>query len=284
MFSYDVNKMKLLLAQVIQQHVEPAVWNWLQGVHEFAGNAIKWNSCFAMIPRKTGRNVITIPSKISTQVEETRRGLSLAGWTADKLCRVYLLLELNASDKEKYIRQIENLFLCGEVSELAALYSSLPLLAYPKQWINRCAEGIRNNMASVLESIMYHNPYPAEQFETPAWNQMILKAIFTDKDLTKITGLKERANKELAYSLVDYANERCSAKRTINPQLWQLIGRFIDDHSFAGVLRVFNSEDIEAKKSMIPALSQSGYEPAKTLIHQYLQAENSMENKPITKE
>jgi hypothetical protein len=268
MFSYDIDKLRLLLRQVMQQHLPEEACIWLEGVQEVSNNTVKWNSAFALIPRKTGRNIIGITSAISSQFRAIRPGLSIDQWTVDSLCRVYLLLGLEIYDKEQYIHRIENLFLCGEVSELVALYSSLPLLAYPTHWVNRCAEGIRSNIATVLESIMYHNPYPAEQLDEKAWNQMVLKAIFTEKDLNKVIGLNARANKALADALVDYANERCSAKRKINPELWQLVGNFVEEQNFQGILRVFNSEVAEGKKAILKALSISDYRPAQTLVQE----------------
>ena len=282
MFSYDVGKMKETLATVIQSQASPEVWNWLQDMQDLSQNTIKWNSAFAMIPRKTGKNVIHIDTDNSIPLQSIRNGFSIDGWTIDRLCRVYLLLHLEASNKEQYVSRIENLFLCGEVSELVALYSSLPLLAYPAQWAHRCTEGIRSNIGTVLESIMYHNPFPAEQLDEKAWNQLVLKAIFTEKDLTKITGLEQRANKALADSLVDYANERRSAKRTINPQLWQLVGKFVDEGNFDGIVRVFNSEDEAGKKAILSGLSLSAYAPAQTLLQQNQSLFNGNDVKPFS--
>src|SRR5690606_25892594 len=104
-----------------------------------------------------------------------------------------------------------------------------PLFAWPAQWISRCAEGIRSNMAPVLESIMYDNPFPAEQLDENSWNQMVLKAFFTDKNVNRIYGLDARANRSLALTLSDYAHERWAAGRSVNPLLWRLMSGYIDD-------------------------------------------------------
>lgn len=87
-----------------------------------------------------------------------------------------MLLQLDATDKAKYFKTIENLFLAAEIQELVALYSSLPLLAWPELWKMRCAEGVRSNIGLVLEAIMYNNPYPFNYLDEKAWNQLILKA------------------------------------------------------------------------------------------------------------
>ena len=93
-----------------------------------------------------------------------------------------------------------------------------------------------------------------------------MKAFFTDKDVSRIIGLDERANKELADILVDYASERRAAHRNINPQLWRLVTRFIDDTNFANILKAFNSRDIPEKKAAALACYNSNYNPAKNLL------------------
>ncbi len=74
----------------------------------------------------------------------------------------------------------------------------------------------------MLEAIIHRNPYPAVWLDEPAWNQLVMKAFFTDKDIGQITGLERRANKNLAGILNDYARERQAAGRAINPYLWEV--------------------------------------------------------------
>jgi hypothetical protein len=144
-------------------------------------------------------------------------------WSTDTLCRVWLLLQVSPHDKFNYVATIDPLFIGAEVNELVALYKALELLEYPEQWIGRCEEGIRSNIGSVLEAIMYNNGYPALYLREAAWNQMILKAFFTDKDVTRIRGLKQRVNPALKTSLADYVQERLTAGRSIHPEIYRLI-------------------------------------------------------------
>jgi hypothetical protein len=140
-----------------------------------------------------------------------------------------LLIEYKEADKDKYFKTLETLFSVAEMNEQVALYSALPLLPYPELWVKRCAEGIRSNIGTVLEAIMYNNPYPAENLNEAAWNQMILKAFFTEKQIEKIYSLDDRANEELARILIDYAKERYAAGREVNAMLWYLVKKFVSE-------------------------------------------------------
>ena len=227
MFNYDINSLKELLSAIIRENISADAFEWLE-VQKADDKASTFKGSFVQMPRKVGKNqVICSPDQLK-QLQSIRPGFNIDEWTTDRLCRVYLLIDRDSADKDKYYQLITDLFSAAEMNELVALYSALPLLPYPELWTKVCAEGIRSNIGSVLEAIMYQNPYPAEQLDEAAWNQMIMKAFFTDKQMNRIQGLDERANKELARILTDYAQERHAAGRGVDPMLWYLAGKFVD--------------------------------------------------------
>jgi hypothetical protein len=225
---------KALLTAIIKDNITPDAWAWLSKQGDVS-NPAAFNGAFAMMPRKTGKATLNVSPAQKEELNSLRPGFTIDNWTADRLSRVWLLLQADTADQDKYFRTIENLFSAAEMNELVALYSALPLLPLPELWVKRCAEGIRSNIGTVLEAIMYHNPYPAENLNEAAWNQMVLKAFFTEKDLTQISGLDERTNPELSRILVDYAKERWAAGRTVDPMLWELAGKFIDNDIIAEI-------------------------------------------------
>jgi hypothetical protein len=194
------------MEQLIKERLPAVTWEWLQQqavlVREEKGAAVL-NKTFSFIPRKTG-------------VEGS----------IDRICRVWLLMQVESADQRVYLEKIDNLFSGASMNEEVALYSALPVLAYPIEWQKRCAVGVRSNIGPVLEAIMYDNPYPSEHLAEPAWNQMVLKAFFTDKDVRRIVGLDQRANPSLAGMLFDYARERKAAGRGVDPELWRLTAAF----------------------------------------------------------
>jgi len=267
MFGYDATAMKDLMWEIIVKHTSTEAQEWLQKMGDTKNGAANFNTAFILIPRKTGKDVIQLSDEYKEKLSAIRGGISVDGWAIDRLCRVWLLLQLDTVDKDKYFRTMENLFLSAEMNELVALYSALPLLAYPEMWAKRCAEGIRSNIAGVLEAIMLYNPYPAENLEQAAWNQMVLKAFFTEKQVHLINGFDARANKELAYTLADYAKERWAAGRKVNPMLWRLVGKFIDERIFNDMLIGLTHDDAAEKNAMALAAAESSYEQAKKLFN-----------------
>jgi hypothetical protein len=271
MFAYDVQQLKPLVVAVIEKNTSADAFYWLK---EKAGrinedkNAYQFNLSFAAIPRKTGKAVINISGEELMRINSIRPGFTISNWTIDRLSRVWLLLRMDPSDKQHYLKAIDNLFLTAEMNELVALYSSLPLLAYPQSWKMRCAEGIRSNIGTVLEAIMCNNPYPSENLDEPAWNQLVLKAFFTEKPVHLIVGLDQRCNEPLAKILIDYAHERWAAHRPVNPQLWRCVGKYIDESIMPDIERLLHSDNEEEQRAAALACADSNFTPAKKLFEQ----------------
>lgn len=271
-----------LVSTIISRHVQPDAFAWLQeksGAVRNENNTAQLNIAFAAVPRKTGRNSFELTANEQEQLESMYKGFSINQWAADRVCRLWLLLQINDNDKQTYCAKIENLFKGAEVNELIALYSSLIILKYPEAWRLRCAEGIRSNIGTVLEAIMYENPYPQLYLDEPAWNQLVLKAFFTEKDVNRITGLDERANKQLASILVDYAHERWAAHRTVNPLLWRLVAGFVDERNFSDITRLYTNGDLREKKAAVLACYQSDYEPAMRMADHDHELKSAVSNK-----
>lgn len=183
---------------------------------------------FTALPRFTGKPLLIVSPEQTATLDQMRPGFTVAGWTLDRLARVWWLLNLPADSEATYVKTIGELFKAAEMNELIALYSALPVLAFPEAWRFQATEGVRNNIASVQDALMLHNPYPADSLDEPAWNQLVLKAFFTDKDVLQITGLDRRNNARLVQTLLDYASERRAAGRSVPDGIDYLVNQRAD--------------------------------------------------------
>jgi hypothetical protein len=260
---------------IIRRHVSADGWLWLKEKTASAGRP--FHIAFVSMPRKTGKALLQLSEEEKNRLKKARTGFSTDGWTLDRLSRVWLLMQLDTADPDAYCKTIEDLFLAAEMHELVALYSALPVLAYPERWAGRCAEGIRSNIGDVLQAIMCNNPYPSENLGEAAWNQLVLKAFFTDKPIHQIIGLDHRANPELAQILSDYAHERWAAHRPVNPQLWRCVGKFIDEKNFPDIERIATSENTVEREAAALACWDSSYPPAKALLEKNSELKQTIE-------
>ncbi|UFH55837.1 hypothetical protein [Spirosoma sp. KNUC1025] len=101
---------------------------------------------FTAMPRFVGKQPIDVPSDMAFALERIRPGFTVSGWTMDRLARVWWLLQLPADEQATYTKTISELFKAGELNELVALYSALPVLAYPSPGVFRQRKGYETTL------------------------------------------------------------------------------------------------------------------------------------------
>lgn len=279
-YAYDEQTTAALLYQIILRHTSGKATQWVQerlAAWQQQQAVQQFNLAFAAAPRFLGREVVTFEEN-----ETAALPFMPQGYTIDRLFRCWWLLQLPATDKTRYVETIENLFHTGEMNELVALYGALPLLAWPGEWKLRTAEGIRSNIGSVLEAIMLNNPYPAAYLNEAAWNQLVLKAFFTEKQVHLVVGLDQRANPTLAAILIDYSHERRAAGRPVHPMLWRLVGPYVNAASFEDIERLWFSEQNAEREAAALAVYASGYEPARALLNKRPEMRSEIESGQLT--
>jgi hypothetical protein len=83
---------------------------------------------------------------------------------------------------------------------------------------------------------------------------MVLKAVFVGSPLHEIVGLDARANPALSRMLADYAHERWSARRPVDPMLWRAVGPHADAAARADLARVLAEGDERERRAAALAL------------------------------
>ncbi|HLT73921.1 MAG TPA: EboA domain-containing protein [Ohtaekwangia sp.] len=269
MYAYSVHQLKKILDDILKRNLNDDAWQWLVQ-HTSSDDSQSYGRriaiAFVAAPGKTSRKPLDLTAGELAALSKERAGFDPANWTVDQLVRVWLLLQLDTANEQRYYTFINNLFLSAEMNEMVALYSSLPLLAFPERWEKRCAEGIRSNIGQVLEAVMCRNPYPSEQLDEGAWNQLVLKAIFTEKPLLEIVRLQERANASLAKSISDFAHERWAAQRQVSPLVWICVERFVDETIMADIRKLAASLNSHERKAAALVCAASDYQPARELL------------------
>lgn len=238
-------------------------------VEEAAGTTakIKFSLLFSGIPRMVGKQKMQASSDDLARLDAIRKGFDPAGWTVDRFCRVYLLLHLDPpGGKDEYLKRVEELFSAAEVYEQVALYSALPLYRFPEEFRFRATEGIRTNITDVFDAVALNNPYPSDYLEEAAWNQMVLKALFMQRPVFRITGIDRRANATLARILSDYAHERWAAGRQVSPELWRCFGPFMDEKLFGDIRRLLQGNDPYREEAAVLACCDSRYPGAREIL------------------
>src|SRR5665647_499755 len=131
----NFTSVRKLLALIIERNVSQETYTWLLDKATQSANKdnnYQFNLTFTSIPRKTGKKEVVAGDADIKNINILIPGFTVQRWTIDKVSRVWLLMNLETTDKDYYITRIENLFPQAEMNELVALYSALPVLAYPR--------------------------------------------------------------------------------------------------------------------------------------------------------
>ena len=222
----------------------------------------------SLVPRKIGKADLALSAAELGQATVARPGWDPREWSLDQAARVLLLLAAG-SDGATFSRRLDQLCATADVGELVAFYRGLPLYPDQPRHVLRAAEGVRTNMKAVFQAVAHRNPYPSEQLAEPAWNQMVLKALFIGTSLDPIIGLDRRANRALARMLCDYAHERWAAGRPVSPELWRCVGPHARGEMLADLGRVLEKGIGPERAAAALALSASPDPAATGLLWAY---------------
>lgn len=174
---------------------------------------------FAGVGRRT-RELAFSPTAAERSELEALGIIAPEAFTLDSLCRVALLaLGCSALEPHDHVSLVKEAYAKGDNGERIAVLRSLFLLPDPRRFLDIGAEACRTHVQDVFEAIACDNPYPEHYFPDASFNQLVIKALFTDVSLARLRGLRARKNPELYRMARDYEAERRAASRTISPDL-----------------------------------------------------------------
>ena len=273
-----------LLSDWLAKQINRDGFDWLkQQQHKINSSFCQkvFFTAFSAVPRYTDKQRLHL-SEAEIQVARAKcSGWSPQFWRVDQAARSLLVLTL-ARGLEPYFEALVQVMTTADVEELVAIYQMLPLLQDPEQYHLLAAEGIRSNMTVVFNAVALDNPYPAKHFDEPAWNQMVLKALFIGSPLNSIQSLDRRANPTLSRMLIDYARERWAAKRSVSPELWRGMGEFADRSIIADWKRILASSEPVERAAVALACDRCSLPEARSLLSTYPDLQESINSGKLT--
>jgi hypothetical protein len=177
--------------------------------------------------RQVGRGGLDAPgATITTASGEV---IPLAAWRIDDAARVALLLADAARAPDGAVARALTLYQQGDARERCAVLRALSLLpgaATDDAALPAVFDAMRTSQGEVLEAALCDNPYASRHLPQHEWRKAVLKVAFVGMSLGRVTHVAERADAELAQSLVDLATEREAATRAVPPEIWPIASRF----------------------------------------------------------
>jgi hypothetical protein len=205
-----------LLRRFLSGNIPPDAMTWLD--QEVARQRSEPDEkrlvvALGLAARRIGRVVLPLSDADIADAQALRQGWQPQRWGADEAGRVAILLATYRGNDPMFAARLNLLCAQAEVTELIAFLKGFAVFPAAPELHDRAREGVRSAIKPVLEAIACHNPYPFDHFDADAWNQMVVKCVFTGAEIETISGLAERRNPELIQMLRDLVEERRVAGR-----------------------------------------------------------------------
>jgi hypothetical protein len=214
------------LRRLLGRVLAPAAMQWLDGEIERQRAGLderRLAIALGMAGRKVGRIDLAPPPDEVAAAQKLRPRWQPQLWGTDEAARVALVLATYRDDDEAFAAGVDRLCATGELTEQVAYLKGFAVFPAPRALHDRAREAVRSSIAPVFEAIACGNPYPSDYFDESAWNQMVVKCVFSGLPIESIVGLRERRNTELIAMLRDLVSERTAAGRPTPEE----VGRFI---------------------------------------------------------
>lgn len=249
--------MRPLLLSILERSASESAMAWLRDQLDADFSERAFYFAFSGVSRHFDRSRIVEPTEDdNVKFLVLDHGFSLnggAGWDEFRLARVILLTQLREQPLEVFTETLERLLGTADFREQVAIFSAFPIFSGPDGnpdnpelddlLVELARDGLRSNIVDVFDSIALDNPFPARQFSDDAWNQVVLKAIFTSRPLYRLHRIDDRANLKLAEALSNYAHERWAADRWVTPELWRSCAPFITDQIAEDIIKVAQTDE-----------------------------------------
>jgi hypothetical protein len=215
------------MRQRVLERVSDEACGWLRDAWAAAGTG-EYDviaAVFAAAPRRLRGIVLSPVGGDSASQRETDPFERLARGPADQVLRsAMFLVACDTLTPESQSALAARLFATGDNAERCAILRALPEVSDPSVMVETAIEACRSNVLDVFTAISCENPYPARWFADTAFNQMVMKAVFTGIALERIVGLELRRNEELRRMANDYSAERRAAGRSVPADLGSISG------------------------------------------------------------
>ena len=113
------------------------------------------------------------------------------------------------------IKSLYGLLFKSDIGEKIFLLDQLSRLDTQGSFKQIFTEALRTNASELFKFVALELDYPGYFFDIAEYNQMVLKALFLELDLSQMKHLKKRKNPLLDQMIADYKEERELANREV---------------------------------------------------------------------
>ncbi|HJP02517.1 MAG TPA: EboA domain-containing protein [Planctomycetota bacterium] len=250
-----------VLEELLAARLEAPAREWFERARREVAEgptADRFAALLSLASRHSPRGALAPGADACRLAGEVVEGWNPERWTTLDAVRVGLLLGRGDLGSESGAAAVEDAFRHADVGEACALYRALGLLPGPERFAWRAGEGCRSNITALFEAVACDSPFPARVLDDVAWRQLCIKAVFIGAPLWRVHGLDGRLDAELARMALDLAEERRSAGRGVQPELWLCLGAHGGERAVASLECEWAGSDVLGRRAAAYALARAG--------------------------
>lgn len=218
---------------------------------------VRFTAFISLVSRFVARQPLALSASESAKSRTVMSGWNIENWNLLEAARVSFILARTDLLSATFADTYNKWFSYADEGELCAYYRAIPLLPEPQRLVWRAAEGCRTNMKTVFMAVACDSPFPQAHFDDIAWNQLVVKALFTEVPLARVWGIDNRLSTELTHMVLDYMDERKSAGRDIPVDAWLCMGMTTDARFDKAVNIALQSSSFKQQAAAIVALGRA---------------------------
>lgn len=164
-----------------------------------------------------GRAALALDEAALRELRVAAPGVGFERWTQDDAARALILIARHRHGRpgRPFVDDAAACFEEGDEREQQSWLRALVLWPEAEHFLPYAIDASRSTAVPVFEALACENPFPAQHFPERNFNQLVLKALFSSIELSRVVGLASRLNPELSRMVSDYADERSDAGRTV---------------------------------------------------------------------
>lgn len=272
----------LQLSKIIDSNLDSITKNWLSDKITIVTDAKSTKDLYLTYSLIASKITIDKDFDISNIEDDLKEYIQIQNGNIRQIARMYLLIKVLEVDEDFFCSKVANIIEVADTSELQTFLKFLVLLPNAEKYKMVAVDALRTNISTVFNALAYNNPYPGIYFDDQQWNQMFLKTAFMQGDLSAISDIDKRANKDLARIISDYAHERWAAGRDIDPDFWRPVAKFIGAELLGDMERLLKSENTIENRAGALCCYYSENQDARNLLVEHQKKIQQIENAALS--
>ena len=188
----------------------PEALAWLEEAEDAAGeDPSALRARFPAVGRELGRGPLDAGADAG----------DVHAWTVDDAGRTALLVAAGAGAES----ELADLYRYGDAAERRGLLRALAHLPIGSGPLALVEDAIRSNDTRLIAAAL--GPYATHHLDDAAYDQAVLKCVFTGVPIAPLDGLPERITPDGSRMLAAFVHERVAAGRDVPAEVWQVIER-----------------------------------------------------------